>query len=78
MTNTGPGAGEEPRLGARPAGGTPPGCAECGHPLALHSNGTTPCKAFACTAGPDGTPCQEFRAPEEAARPQGGPARLAS
>lgn len=66
MTHEGPGAVGEPRLGARPVTGAPQGCADCGHPYALHSNGTTPCKAFACTAGPDGSPCQEFRVPEKA------------
>jgi hypothetical protein len=37
-------------------------CARCRHPYALHSNGTTACRAFACTAGPEGGPCQEFLA----------------
>jgi hypothetical protein len=43
--------------GARPDPGASTGCARpgCGHPRALHSNGQTPCKAFACSAGP----CQE-------------------
>lgn len=27
-------------------------CAHCRHPVALHGNGTTECKAFACMAGP--------------------------
>lgn len=40
-----------PGLGARPAG-TTPGCARCRHPHALHSNGKTGCKAWACTGGP--------------------------
>lgn len=44
-------AREVPGLGARPVVKTP-GCAICGHPHALHSNGATECKAFACTAGP--------------------------
>jgi hypothetical protein len=63
MTHAGHGGGE-PRLGARPAGDATPGCATCGHPFALHSNGTTGCKAWACTAGPDGAPCPEFKAAE--------------
>lgn len=42
---------EIPGLGARPAVKTS-GCAGCGHPNALHSNGKTECKAFACRTGP--------------------------
>jgi hypothetical protein len=40
------------------------GCAtpKCGHPLTMHSNGATPCRAAACHAGPGGTPCQQFTA----------------
>lgn len=50
-------AGERPEItapGARPAADASAGCARpgCGHPRALHSNGTSPCKAFACSAGP--------------------------
>jgi hypothetical protein len=30
----------------------PSGCAGCGHPLTLHSNGRTACKAAGCTGGP--------------------------
>jgi hypothetical protein len=33
------------------------GCARCGHPLALHSNGRTHCMATGCHAGPGGGPC---------------------
>ena len=40
------------RLGARPVAGESSGCGRCGHPLALHSNGKTPCMAFACSGGP--------------------------
>lgn len=29
----------------------PSGCGNCGHPLTLHSNGKTACKAAGCTAG---------------------------
>jgi len=61
MNHEGHARGEEPRLGARPSGDAQAGCARCGHPFALHSNGTTPCKAFACTAGPDEAPCPEFQ-----------------
>lgn len=52
--------GADPRMGARPARHVHSGCKTCHHPKALHSNGATPCTAFACTAGPDGTPCQEY------------------
>jgi hypothetical protein len=45
-------AGTEERMGARPVAGETPGCAGCGHPYALHSNGRTPCRAFACSTGP--------------------------
>jgi len=38
------------------------GCATCNHPLTMHSNGRTPCRAAGCHAGPDGTPCQGFTA----------------
>lgn len=57
MTNGKP---ADARLGGRPAATHTSGCGNCGHPYALHSNGTTPCRAFACTAGPDDKPCQEF------------------
>lgn len=64
-----PGAGERPeplpRVGARPDprihGGA---CEWCGHPYALHRNGTTECTAFACTAGPDGQPCAGYVSPD--------------
>jgi hypothetical protein len=73
MTNTQP-AGDA-RLGARPAAeNSTGGCGTCGHPYALHSNGKTPCRAFACTAGPDETPCQEYVAPADEPIPE----RLAS
>ena len=75
MTNTGAGTGDIPRLGERPASGSASGCAECGHPFAMHSNGKTPCKAFACTAGPGRGPCQEFTTAAPAA---GGQQRAAS
>jgi hypothetical protein len=59
MTHTGrPAPGN--RMGERPAANSSAGCANCRHPKALHSNGTTECKAFACTAGPDGVACQGF------------------
>lgn len=61
MTET----GSRARFGGRPAGAARAGCKSCGHPYALHGNGTTPCKAFACTAGPDGEPCQGFVAEGE-------------
>jgi hypothetical protein len=73
MTITGQPAGEA-RLEHR-HGDHATGCGGCGHPFALHSNGKTECKAFACTAGPDDGPCQEFVA---AADKPGEPARLAS
>jgi hypothetical protein len=38
------------------------GCATCGHPLTMHSNGTTPCRAAACRKGPGDGPCQQFTA----------------
>lgn len=38
------------------------GCATCGHPLTMHSNGRTPCRAAACHAGPDGSACEGFTA----------------
>jgi hypothetical protein len=48
-------AGQRPEItapGARPAAAASTGCARCHHPYALHSNGTSPCRAFACSAGP--------------------------
>ena len=60
-------ASPEMRLGARPVAGESSGCAGCGHPVALHSNGRTACKAFACSAGPSvacGT-CGGIRVTEE-------------
>jgi hypothetical protein len=39
---------------------SPYGCARCGHPLPLHSNGRTACKAIGCHAGPDGGPCPAY------------------
>lgn len=50
---------------AVPAPAAPSGCTECGHPLTLHSNGRTPCKAAGCTAGPEGAPCAGFAARAE-------------
>jgi hypothetical protein len=52
--------GERPEItapGGRPAQGASSGCARpgCGHPRALHSNGKSPCRAFACSAGPCGS-----------------------
>ena len=38
----------------------PSGCGGCGHPLTLHSNGKTPCRAAGCHSGPAGRPCQGF------------------
>lgn len=38
--------------GVRPAAVAPAGCARCHHPFALHSNGESACRAFACSAGP--------------------------
>lgn len=35
------------------------GCARCGHPLALHSNGKTACRAVGCSVAP-GQPCPGF------------------
>jgi hypothetical protein len=46
-------SGERPEItapGARPGETATAGCARCHHPRALHSNGTSPCKAFACSA----------------------------
>lgn len=74
MTHSGA-APAEGRLGGRPARGAPAGCVECGHPHALHGNGMTGCRAFACTAGPGNQPCQQFVSPPEATAE---PARLAS
>lgn len=50
------------RLGARVTAAASSGCAICGHPKTLHSNGRTACRAAACTAGPDGAACQGFTA----------------
>lgn len=33
----------------------PSGCGGCGHPLTLHSNGRTGCKAAGCTGGTPAT-----------------------
>lgn len=48
------------KTGGRPTAAAETGCGACGHPFALHSNGTTPCRAYACTAGTGGKPCAEF------------------
>lgn len=50
-------AGARPEVtapGARPDPAAPAGCARprCGHPYALHSNGSSPCRAFACSVVP--------------------------
>lgn len=56
------------------------GCAGCGHPETLHSNGTTPCRAPGCHSGPGGIPCQGFEsraAGSRAPAPQAlGPSRF--
>lgn len=47
--------GERPEItapGARPAADASAGCALCHHPRALHSNGKSPCRAFACSVVP--------------------------
>ena len=54
------------RLGGRVTAAAPSGCGCCGHPFTLHSNGRTPCKAAACTAGPDGQPCTGFTSEHQA------------
>jgi len=57
--------GPLPRVGARPDPRSRGGACEwCGHPYALHSNGTTECKAFACHTGPEGQACQGYIAPD--------------
>jgi hypothetical protein len=38
---------------------SPFGCARCGHPRALHSNGKTSCKAIGCDVG-GGETCPGF------------------
>jgi MoxR-like ATPase len=45
------------------------GCARCGHPWQLHSNGRTPCLAVGCRRGPDGAPCPGFVADAGLAAP---------
>ncbi len=52
------------RLGKSVGPRHPLGCQRpgCGHPESLHRNGTSRCTAFACTAGPDETPCPEYLA----------------
>lgn len=42
-------------LGAIPLPGASTVCETCKHPKALHGNGSTPCRAFACHAGPSVT-----------------------
>jgi hypothetical protein len=60
MAQTGGFAGAS-RLGERPAAAvSTSGCTGCGHPFALHGNGKTTCRAFACRKGPHGQPCQGF------------------
>lgn len=46
------------RTGVHVGTGQRSGCLLCGHPFTLHSNGTTPCRAAGCTAGPT-APCSE-------------------
>jgi hypothetical protein len=79
MAKTGS-AASATRLGGRPARSVKSGCTGCGHPFALHRNGTSTCQAFACTSGPDGRPCQGFlgRAYGDEYLPDPGDARLAS
>lgn len=79
MAKTGS-AAEPSRLGGRPARTVRSGCAECGHPYALHSNGESTCKAFACTAGPDSQPCPRFvhQIPAVEFRPASQAGQLAS
>jgi hypothetical protein len=48
------------KIGGRPTAAVRSGCGGCGHPHALHSNGRTACKAWACRTGPNGKPCQGF------------------
>lgn len=54
------------KLGGRPAADAQSGCARetggkrCGHPEALHGRERGACRAFSCTAGPDGQPCPGF------------------
>jgi hypothetical protein len=50
-----------------PAPRRKPGCGLCGHPRALHRSGTSPCRAFACTAAADGGPCPGWMTAEQAA-----------
>lgn len=59
------------RFGGRPARTARPGCKGCGHPYALHGNGSTICQAFACTGGPGQQPCRHYTDPA-------APERLAS
>lgn len=40
------------RLGVIPDSGQESGCAACGHPLSLHGNGATGCRALRCSGGP--------------------------
>lgn len=54
------------RFGDRPAKTETATCGHCGHPYAMHGNGETPCRAYACTAGPHDGPCQGYTEPEQA------------
>jgi hypothetical protein len=53
------------RIGGRPTAAARTGCGVCRHPKALHSNGKSGCRAYACTAGQDGQPCPGFVPAEE-------------
>jgi len=55
--NTGP-----VKTGGRVTVAAASGCHGCGHPLTLHSNGKTSCRAAGCHAGPEGGPCPAFTA----------------
>jgi hypothetical protein len=48
-----------PRTGARVTA-APSCCGCCGHPLTLHSNGRTACRAAGCRSGPEGGACPGF------------------
>jgi hypothetical protein len=58
------------RTGVHVQPGQQSGCLECGHPRTMHRNGTTPCKAAGCHAGPDGGPCEGFVTASASAAPE--------
>lgn len=58
------------RTGAHVSAPRQSGCAGCGHPLTLHSNGTTACKAAGCKGGPGGGPCEGFARLEDGGLPE--------